>query len=268
MLPDKLAEAIQADIAAGLQPAFCCATTGTTSTCAFDPIDSIGEICEAHGIWLHVDAAYAGSAMICPEFRSQYLVGIERADSFCFNPHKWLLTNFDCSVLWVKERNALIRELSITPEYLRSAQHDQGIVNDYRDMQVPLGRRFRALKLWFVLRMFGAKALREYIRSHCALATEFANLVQQDDRFEIAAPPALGLVCFRAKGSDELNKALLDAVNATGLTFLVHTVVHSKYMIRFAVGSTLTRSEHVQQTWKLIGDVLGALTQPKQDNKA
>jgi aromatic-L-amino-acid decarboxylase len=196
--PSALEAAIQADLAAGNIPFFVCASLGTTSSGAFDPIEGIAEITQKYKIWLHVDAAWAGAAFVCPEYQ-HHLKGIDGADSFDFNPHKWLRVNFDCSAMYVVDRQWLIKALSITPEYLRSREYESGFVSDYRDWQVPLGRRFRSLKLWFVMRMYGSEALREHIRSHCRQAQLFADLVIGDDRFELFCPRSLSLVCFRLK---------------------------------------------------------------------
>ena len=190
MRPDRLAEAIAADVAAGRRPFFVCATAGTTSSLGFDPLRSIGEICRRHDVWLHVDAALAGTAAICPEFRAMH-DGLELADSYCFNPHKWMFTNFDCSCFFVADRGPLIRALGIMPEYLKNQATQSGAVIDYRDWQVPLGRRFRALKLWFVLRWFGIEGIQQRVRRHVALAQELVGWIQSDPRFELAAPASV-----------------------------------------------------------------------------
>jgi aromatic-L-amino-acid decarboxylase len=204
MRADALERAIREDRAAGRQPTYVCATIGTTSTTAIDPLRAIGGICRQEGVWLHVDAAFAGAACVCPEFRWM-IDGVGLADSFVFNPHKWLLTSFDCSALWVRERRALIDALSITPEYLRNAASDAGAVIDYRDWQIPLGRRFRALKLWFVIRHYGVQGLRDYIREHVRVAAVFEDLVRADGRFEVVFPRTLSLVCFRLQEIDASN---------------------------------------------------------------
>lgn len=196
--PQILRQAIQRDREAGYIPCFACATLGTTSSGAFDPLLETGQVCREFDVWLHVDAAWAGSAFICCEYRP-LLDGVELADSFDFNPHKWLLTNFDCSTMWVQEKKWLLDSLSLTPEYLRSKEYDAGLVEDYRDWQIPLGRRFRSLKLFFTLRMFGKQALQEHIRNHCRLAARFAQWVSKDPNFEIVTQPSLSLVCFRLK---------------------------------------------------------------------
>ena len=199
MNPIALEHAIRSDRRAGLLPCCVVASVGTTSSMAFDPVRAIAEVCASEGAWLHVDAAMAGSAAVCPELRDHH-DGVEMADSYAFNPHKWLLTNFDCSCLYVADRSSLVDALSITPEYLRNDPSESGLVIDYRDWQVPLGRRFRALKLWFVLRSYGAEGLRRHVREHVRLSQRFAGLVAEDPRFELCAPPALNLVCFAACG--------------------------------------------------------------------
>lgn len=193
---DKLSEMMDADTASGKIPFFVCATLGTTSSGAFDPLPGICAAAKRHAAWVHVDAAWAGAAFICEELRGP-LKGVEGVDSFDFNPHKWLRVTFDCSAMFVRQRHWLRKALSITPEYLRSPEYDAGLVSDYRDWQIPLGRRFRSLKLWFVLRMYGAEALRAHVRLHCIFAVVFADLVRADARFALAAPVSLSLVCFR-----------------------------------------------------------------------
>jgi aromatic-L-amino-acid/L-tryptophan decarboxylase len=251
MRPALLAEAIEADVRAGMTPCFVCATVGTTSAGAIDPVPAIAEVSRDCGAWLHVDAAYAGAAAVCPEMRSIH-EGLAEADSYCFNPHKWLLTNFDCDCFYVADRAALINALTVLPEYLRNAATESGAVIDYRDWQVPLGRRFRALKLWFVVRAYGVSGLREHIRRGVALAREFAGWVGKDDRFELAAEPLLSLVCFRHRGGDTVNERLLEAVNATGDAFLTHTRLRGRHTLRMAIGGTMTRREHVQRTWEIV----------------
>ncbi|MEN9728511.1 MAG: hypothetical protein RL434_2877 [Pseudomonadota bacterium] len=260
MSPAALKAQIAADRAAGLTPCMVCVTLGTTSTLAFDPLPELGALCREEGIWLHVDAALAGSAAVCPEYQP-LLAGLEFADSYCFNPHKWLLTNFDCSCLYVADRNALIGALSITPEYLRNSISDAGAALDYRDWQIPLGRRFRALKLWFVLRRYGAEGLRSYIRGHVALTARFADHLAQDSRFETVAPVHLNLVCFRLRDSNERNAALLEALNASGRIYLSHTVLDGRYVLRFCVGQPQTSTRHIDDAWALIAATASTLAQ-------
>ncbi|MCR4412880.1 MAG: pyridoxal-dependent decarboxylase, partial [Thermoguttaceae bacterium] len=204
-----------------------------------------------HGIWLHVDAALAGTAAICPEFRHLH-AGLELADSYCFNPHKWMFTNFDCDCFYVADRAPLIRALSVLPEYLRNRASESGAVIDYRDWHVPLGRRFRALKLWFVIRWFGVAGLQRKIRRHVAWAQEFAGWVAADPRFELAAPVPLNLVCFRLREGDEANQRLLDRLNGSGQVYLSHTRLDGKLTLRFCVGQTNTERRHVVRAWEQI----------------
>ncbi|WP_241825139.1 pyridoxal-dependent decarboxylase [Micromonospora sp. CB01531] len=249
--PAALRAAIEADLSAGVVPAIVVATVGTTSTTAVDPLPEIGAICAEHGVWLHVDAAYAGAAAVCPELRWSH-AGVEYADSYCFDPHKWLLTGFDCDAFWVADRGELIEALTVMPEFLRNAATESGAVIDYRDWQVPLGRRFRALKLWFVLRWYGVEGLRAHIRSGVALADRFAARVAADDRFELAAPHPFSLVCFRLRAGDEASAELLRRVNGTGRVHLTHTRIEGRYALRLAVGSPLTGQEHVDEAWELL----------------
>jgi aromatic-L-amino-acid decarboxylase len=251
MRPGALRAALEADRAIGEVPAIVVATIGTTSTTAVDPVAEIGGVCREYGVWLHVDAAYAGSAAVCPELRWSH-EGLEYADSYCFDPHKWLLTGFDCDAFWVADRGELVEALTVLPEYLRNAATESGAVIDYRDWQVPLGRRFRALKLWFVLRWYGAEGLRAHIRAGVELAQRFAGWVAADDRFEVVAPHPFSLVCFRLRGDDEANEKLLAAVNATGQTYLTHTKVAGRYVLRLAIGAPSTEERHVADAWKLI----------------
>lgn len=262
MRPAALASAIAADRAAGLTPAFVCATLGTTGTTAIDRLADLGPIARANHLWLHVDAAYLGAQFICPEHRAP-LAGVEHADSFCFNPHKWLLTNFDCSCFWTRNAAALTSALSINPDYLRNvgaANAGAARVIDYRDWQIPLGRRFRALKLWMVIRHYGLSGLRAFIREHLRLAEAFERRCAADPRFEITAPRTSALVCFRLRpraaelpaATDARNRALLDRLNATGQIYLTHTTLpptaarpHPALTLRLAIGSTRTEARHV-----------------------
>lgn len=253
MQPEALARAIQQDQADGRTPCFVCATVGTTSSNAIDPVRKIGEICREHGIWLHVDAASAGSAAVCPEFRFIHH-GLELADSYCFNPHKWMLTNFDCDCFYVADRAALINTLSILPDYLKNKATASGAVIDYRDWQIPLGRRFRALKLWFVIRHYGVEGIRAFLRRHVAWAKQFAAWVRDDERFELVAEPALNLVCFRHRGGDDVNQQLMDRLNAGGKLYLSHTRLNGQLTLRFAIGGTRTRFEHVERAWRVIAE--------------
>ncbi|AKJ07461.1 aromatic-L-amino-acid decarboxylase [Archangium gephyra] len=266
--PEVLERAIREDLAVGRQPFFVCASLGTTSSGAMDPVHALAGVLERTGVtaaggWLHVDAAWAGSALVCPEHRGM-LEGLEAVDSFAFNPHKWLLTNFDCNAFYTRERKALLEALSVMPEYLRNAATASGAVIDYRDWQVPLGRRFRALKLWFVLRHYGAKGLRAYIREHVRLAERFTSWVEADERFELATPRSLALVCFRLRpapgeeppATDARNRQLLERLNASGKAFLTHTVLPgvdgapARYVLRMAIGAPRTEERHVRAVWE------------------
>ncbi|KAF7152767.1 hypothetical protein RHSIM_Rhsim01G0259700 [Rhododendron simsii] len=268
--PESLSAAISHDIAVGLIPFFLCGTVGTTSSTAVDPLPALGQITKSNEMWFHVDAAYAGSACICPEYR-HYIDGIEEADSFNMNAHKWFLTNFDCSALWVKDRNALIQSLSTNPEFLRNKASEANLVVDYKDWQIPLGRRFRSLKLWMVLRLYGLENLQSYIRNHIALAKHFEELISQDPRFQVVAPRKFSLVCFcllpphdKEDCANILNADLLDAVNSTGKLFISHTkclVLSGKYTLRFAVGAPLTEERHVNEALKVLQDKATSLLQ-------
>lgn len=257
MRPEALAQAIRDDKAAGLTPALVCATVGTTSSTAIDPVPEIGRICAEHGVWLHVDAAMAGTAALCPEFRFLH-EGLEFADSYLFNPHKWMLTNVDCSAFYVADRRKLTAAMSVVPEYLRNVASDSGEVIDYRDWQVELGRRFRSLKLWFVIRSYGVKALREIVRRHVALAQEFAVWVEADSDFEVAAPVPLSLVCFRHRVGDGANQAIMDRVNESGRMFMTHTKLDGKLTLRLSIGQGTTEKRHVEQAWEAIREAADA----------
>jgi aromatic-L-amino-acid/L-tryptophan decarboxylase len=251
MRPDALARQIEADKRASLVPCFVCATVGTTSSNAMDPITEIAHVCRQHNLWLHVDAAMSGTAALCPEFR--YLQnGVELADSYNFNPHKWMFTNFDCSCFWVADRRALIQTLSILPEYLRNQASESGAVIDYRDWHIQLGRRFRSLKLWFVIRHYGVEGLQHHIRRHVELAQRFAEWVRADKDFELAAPAPLNLACFRHKGGDAANQTIMDHLNRSGDLFLSHTKLNGKLTLRLCVGQTHTEARHVESAWNRI----------------
>ena len=251
MRADHLAYEIVNDRNNGLTPFFVAATVGTTSTTAIDPLAEVGWVANNFDAWLHVDAAFAGAAALCPEMRFLN-AGLDTADSYVFNPHKWLLTNFDCSAFFVSDRSSLNEALSITPEYLRNPASESGAVVDYRDWQVPLGRRFRALKLWFVLRHYGLEGLRAHIRRHIAWAAELTEWVEDDDRFELAAPTVVSLVCFRHKGGDETNRRIMDAVNKSGRAFMSHTTLEGRFTLRVAIGSPQTERHHIEELWTLI----------------
>ncbi len=268
MDPAALERAVREDLAAGLVPFFVAATVGTTGSTAVDPLPAIAEVVRrlAPGCWIHIDAAFAGAACVCPEHRWM-LDGIEHADSLCMNPHKWLLTNFDCDLFWTADRRSLTAALSITPEYLRNAASEAGGVIDYRDWQIPLGRSFRSLKLWLVLRHYGAEGLRAHIRHHVRLAERFESWVRADGRFEITAPRTTSLVCFRLRPlpgeapaeTDARNRRLMEAVNATGHTYLTHAALPdpahpagASVTLRLAIGGALTREEHVRRAWEAL----------------
>jgi len=251
MRPDMLAAQVGADRQAGLTPCFVAATIGTTSSNAIDPLPEIGRICRENKLWFHVDAAMSGTAALCPEFRHTH-AGVELADSYAFNPHKWMFTNFDCNCFYVADRKGLIQTLSVLPEYLRNKATESGAVIDYRDWQIPLGRRFRALKLWFVIRHYGIEGLRHHVRRHVELAQQFVSWVKADSRFELAAPVPLNLVCFRHKGGDEVNHALMERLNHSGDLYLTHTKLANRTTLRLCVGQTNTEARHVERAWKRI----------------
>jgi len=258
MQPDALARQIAEDRRAGLVPCFVCATMGTTSSNAMDPVAEIGRTCREHNLWLHVDAAMSGTAALCPEFRHIHN-GLEFADSYCFNAHKWMFTNFDCDCFYVADRASLIQTFTLLPEYLRNQATESGAVIDYRDWQIPLGRRFRALKLWFVIRHYGVEGLQHHVREHVRLAQQFAEWVRNDDHFELAAPVPLNLVCFRHKGGDEANQTLMDCLNRSGDLYLTHTRLNDRLTLRLCVGQTNTQAQHVERAWKRICEEAGRL---------
>lgn len=251
MRTDLLEEQIQKDKAAGLTPFFICAALGTTSSNAVDPIAKIGEIARKENCWFHIDAAMSGTAMLCPEFR-HFQDGVELADSYCFNPHKWMFTNFDCDVFWVANRQDLINTFSILPEYLRNQATESGEVFDYRDWHVQLGRRFRSLKLWFVIRHYGIEGLQFHIRKHIEMAQNFKDWLLESNDFELFVEPPFNLVCFRHKAGDDFNMKLMNAVNATGKAYFTHTKLNGKVVLRMSIGQTNTDEKHVKATWELI----------------
>ncbi|XP_074594117.1 aromatic-L-amino-acid decarboxylase [Brevipalpus obovatus] len=247
-----LKDAIERDQAAGLIPFYVVATLGTTNSCAFDNLQELGEICHQKKLWLHVDAAYAGSAFICPEFR-HLLNGIELADSFNLNPHKWLMVNFDCSALWLKDRGSLVNSFNVDPVYLK---HDkQGQIPDYRHWQIPLGRRFRSLKMWFVMRSYGVKGLQEHIRKQVKLAHEFESLAKTDPRFELKHPVIMGLVTFRLKGSNEMNEQFVKTINQRRKIHITPTKIRGEFIIRFAVCARTTVSSDIEFAWNELRSV-------------
>jgi aromatic-L-amino-acid decarboxylase len=257
MDPASLEKAITGDIQNGLRPVCVVAAIGTTGSTAVDPVEAIAGICSRYKIWLHVDAAYAGTALILPEYR--YLLrGIERADSFVFNPHKWLFTNFDCSAYFVKDSETLVNTFKLVPEYLKSQISEH--VNDYSNWGIQLGRRFRALKLWFVIRSFGVNRLQEKVRHNIALAQELKKRIEEHGQFEMLAPVEFGLVCFRfhPRGIDDtgilnsMNEKLLLEVNATGKVYITHTKLNGKYTLRMVTSQTHIEQSHIEQAWNLI----------------
>src|SRR5260370_14540501 len=238
MRPEALARQVESDIKTGSIPCFVCATVRTTSSNAIDPVREIARICRNHNLSLHVHASMSGTAALCPEFRF-VCDGVEFADSYCFNPHKWMFTNFDCNVFYVADRKHLIQTLSVLPEYLRNQATESGAVIDYRDWHIQLGRRFRALKLWFVIRYYGIEGLQHHIREHVRLAQQFADWVRGDSRFELAAPAQLNLVCFRLRAvdradQDRANQLLMERLNGNGDLFLTHTNLDCKIQLIFS----------------------------------
>ncbi len=264
LIPEALAQAVEDDRARGLTPCCAVATLGTTGTGAVDPLRQVAEICRRHGLWLHVDAAWAGSALVLPEQRWM-IEGVETADSFVFNPHKWLFTNFDCTAYFVRDPEALTRSFSIKPAYLTTREGDRVI--DYRDWGIPLGRRFRALKLWFVIRSYGVEGLQEMIARHIDWTQELARSVEAAPDFELLALSPLALFNFRYHPAgmeeeaalDRLNRKLLERLNDGGELYLTPNVVKGRAAIRFAVGQTTTTREHVMRAWRKIEETARSL---------
>jgi aromatic-L-amino-acid decarboxylase len=264
MIPEELKKAVKLDLMSGLTPLCIVATIGTTGSTAVDPIKEIADICSHYSIWFHVDAAYAGTALLLPEMRWMSN-GIESADSFVFNPHKWMFTNFDCSAYYVKDEKALIQTFEILPEYLKIT--DKQAVKDYRNWGIQLGRRFRALKLWFVIRTYGVDGLKEMISNHIKIAQNLAEKIDKSNDFELMAPVPLNLICFRYHPKEiednsklnELNKIILEKLNKTGQLFLSHTELKGNYVIRLHTGQTFVTKEDVDQAWTIINQTISVL---------
>jgi len=251
MRADLLETAIEKDLQNGLIPFFVCATVGSTSTNAMDPLTEIGKISQKYQLWMHIDAAMSGTAAICPECR--YLLdGVELADSFSFNPHKWMFTNFDCNCFFVADRSVLIKTLSILPEYLKNQATESGAVFDYRDWHIQLGRRFRSLKLWFVIRHYGVNGLRFHIQEHIRIAQQFAEWIRSSEEFEMVAPAPLNLICFAHKNGNDFNRKLLETINKEGEMYFTHTVIEGQFVLRMCIAQTHTQAEHVRQAWETI----------------
>ena len=247
----RLESQIVEDLDAGLLPIAVVSAVGTTATTAVDPVRKIDTIAKRHAMWHHVDAAYAGTAMVCPEFRSLQ-DGVELVDSYTFNPHKWMMVNFDCNVLWVADRTPLIDTMSILPPYLRNEASESGAVIDYRDWHVPLGRRFRALKLWWVIRSYGVEGIRSFVRSHVQLADDFASRIEADDRFELIAPHPFALVSFVHTDGSDATRELAAALNDSGDVAVTPSVIGDRWFIRVSIGQTYTERSHVDHLWELI----------------
>lgn len=247
----ELERRIHQDLASGKKPVFVCATIGTTSSLAVDPIVEIAQVANESDIWLHVDAAHSGSAAVCPEYR--YLLdGLNSANSYCFNPHKWLLTNFDCDIFYVANKYDLVNALTFTPEYLHNKESSMGTVFDYSGWQVSLGRRFRSLKLWLVIRHYGIEGMRSHIRSHIEMSNAFTDWVIKSDDYELFQPTTLNLICFKHRDGNEKTKNILDALNDSGKLFLTHTVLNDQFVIRFVIGAIRTEMGHVKAAWEQI----------------
>ena len=256
MRADEFQRMVTADRAAGLTPFWVCCTRGTTSSMAFDSVEEIGSIAQREGLWVHVDAAMSGIAALAVEHR-WVNDGLEFADSYCTNPHKWMGVNFDCDLFYTSDRASLLGALSILPEYLRSAAAQSGAAIDYRDWQIPLGRRFRALKLWFTIRAGGAAEAIEMIRRHVAATQELATLVADDDRFEVVAPHPLNLLCMRLKAGNAATDEMISAANATGQALFTRTVLDGDVACRFSIGARGTELSHVEAGWQLLQQLAG-----------
>lgn len=249
MRADLLAQAMAEDAANGFVPFFVVGTVGTTSSTAIDPIAEMATLSKEHGAWMHVDAAFAGSAAVAPELRPMVNDGLELVDSYSFNPHKWLLTNFDAAAYWVADQQSLTSAMAIVPEYLKNAATDSGQVIDYRDWMVPLGRRFRALKLWMVIRWYGAEGLRAFVRDHVAIARELSDWVDEHPSFERLAPTPFSLVCFAHVDGDDRTRGIVEQINAAGTHYVTHTSLNGRYTLRVAIGAVTTDRTHVESLW-------------------
>ena len=253
MDPVAFETAVRQDRDNGLTPLFVVSAVGTTGTAAVDPVDAIAEIAKQHSLWHHVDAAYAGTAMICPEFR-HLQKGLNRVDSYTFNAHKWMFTNFDCNVLWVADRKPLIETMTILPPYLRNKASESGAVVDYRDWHVPLGRRFRSLKLWWVLRSYGAAGIRHHVREHVRMARDLDARIVSDPRFTLVAPTLFSLVSFRHVGGEQATIDLAGAINATGSVMVTPSTINDQSFIRVSIAQTRTETRHVDALWQIIDE--------------
>ena len=254
--PSHLLQTIESDLASGLTPLCVVSAIGTTSSTAIDPIDDISEICQRYGLWHHVDAAYAGTALILPEMRWMSK-GVEKADSFVFNPHKWMFTNFDCTAYFVKDPVALVNTFTITPDYLKTSFDHE--VKNYRDWGIPLGRRFRALKLWFVIREMGVEGIQQRIRDHISYSQWLKREIEKHPQFELMAPVPLNTICFRyvknGQSEEEIEKAnreIMEVINKTGKLFFMQTTLNGRFSLRLAMGNTNLEMRHVEQAWSLI----------------
>jgi len=254
MRPEALAASIDEDLAAGQRPFCIVATVGTTSTTSIDPVPTLADLAERYGLWLHVDAAYAGAAAILPEY-GWIFAGVERAHSVVVNPHKWLLTPIDLSAFYTRRPDVMRQAFSLVPEYLRSRGDPREL--NYMDYGIPLGRRFRALKLWFLMRYFGREGISAALQAHIASAQEFAQWVDADARFERVAPAPLSVVCFRFRGSDEDNRRLLETINGSGKFFLSHTALDGRFVLRLAIGNLGTTRADVREAWEMIQNAVG-----------
>ena len=260
---DVLEESIKKDIQNGNRPTAIIGAAGTTGSHAFDPLDELGTIAKKYNLWYHIDAAHAGNITIVPEMRRLFK-GMEKADSYVFNPHKWMFTNFDCSAYYVKSKEILINTMGILPEYLKTSEDDH--VNNYKDWGLQLGRRFRALKLWFVLRQFGIEEIRKRFKKHVELTQNFKSRILKDGRFELLAPAPLNLICFRYQPGgipeaelNEINQSILEKINRTGKAYITHTKLSDKYTLRFVVGQTNVEQAHVDKFYRLLLETVDAI---------
>ncbi|XP_037033323.1 3,4-dihydroxyphenylacetaldehyde synthase 2-like [Bradysia coprophila] len=260
---EELEKTVLTDIENGLIPIICIATFGTTGTCAYDHMDELGPICKKYNIWLHIDAAYAGAALCCPEYRP-LMSGIDWADSFNFNLHKWMMVNFDCCAMWLKNADTLVEAFSVDRIYLNHQFQGQSKAPDYRHWQIPLGRRFRALKVWIVLRTIGAENIRNNIRKHIHLAELFENYVKMDDRFEIVSARSMGLVCFRLKGDCSLTRQLLEKITERKQIYMIQAKCNEKLMMRFVVAGLDPNEKDIEFAWNEIVGQTCELLQPRK----